>query len=166
MDAGQERASFEQVDLQTVLQDVAELYHPLAEEKPVGMQVNGLEGCIVRGDRNLLFQAFANLLDNALKYSSPGGKITVQMLQQEDSSIRIDVEDNGPGIPDGEKDRVFERFYRCDASRSSRGSGLGLSLVASVIRLHDGFISLEDSQPNGLRVSVTLPGKTSNITNS
>lgn len=166
MDAGQERASFEQVDLQTVLQDVVELYHPLAEEKPVGMQVNGLDGCLVRGDRNLLFQAFANVLDNALKYSSPGGKISVQMLQQEDDSIQIDVEDNGPGIPDGEKERVFERFYRCDASRSSRGSGLGLSLVASVIRLHDGSISLGDSQPSGLRVSVTLPGISANITNS
>lgn len=166
MDAGQERASFTELDLMTVLSDVAELYHPLAEEKPVELNVLGKKGTIVKGDRNLLFQAFANLLDNALKYSSAGGRITMQLAKTDNDAALIHFEDQGPGIPDQEKERVFERFYRCDASRTSRGSGLGLSLVASVIRLHGGSIALSDCDPSGLRVSVSVPKIKSNITNS
>lgn len=166
MDAGQERASFEEVDLQTVLHDVAELYHPLADDKPVELRVHLREGILVRGDRNLLFQAFANLLDNALKYTTAGSQISLRLLSAEDGLVRVEVEDQGPGIPDEEKERVFERFYRCDTSRSSRGSGLGLSLVGSIVRLHGGTISLGDCEPSGLRVTVSLPEISANITNS
>ncbi len=166
MDAGQEKTSFHEVDLQPLMLDVAELYNPLAEEKSVKLTVEGPLQSIVLGDRNLLFQAFANVLDNALKYSEPGGQITGKWQQGSNEAIEVVVEDQGPGIPDEEKEMVFERFYRCDASRSSRGSGLGLSLVASIIRLHDGSITLADCRPSGLRVVITLPGTASNITNS
>jgi signal transduction histidine kinase len=166
MDAGQERVSFEELDIQKVFQDVVELYHPLAEEKSIDLQVAGQPGCMVHGDRNLLFQAFANVLDNALKYSEPGGCIRARLQQSADNQVVIAVEDQGPGIPDAEKERVFDRFYRCDASRSSRGSGLGLSLVASIIRLHSGSVSLDDCEPNGLLVQLKLPELDTNITNS
>jgi signal transduction histidine kinase len=103
----------------------------------------------------LLAQAVANLLDNAIKYTPRGGTVRVATDQAE-TGTGITVDDDGPGIPETERDKVTRRFYRLEASRSSPGSGLGLSLVVSVARLHGGRLELEDAAP-GLRARLVLP---------
>ncbi len=142
------REAFSSVALNALVGDVVELYEPLAEEKSqqVSLRRNGAP--TVYGDRDLLFQALANLLDNAIKYTPIGGTIS---LEVDDESIAIC--DSGPGIPAAEQDRVFQRFYRLDHSRSSPGAGLGLSLVRAVAVLHGIEIELSDNAP-GLCVTL------------
>jgi signal transduction histidine kinase len=106
----------------------------------------------VQGDRHLLSQALANLIDNAVKYAPESGRIDVTLTAGPDGA-RITVADNGPGIPPESRGKVLDRFFRLDASRSTPGSGLGLSLVAAVAQLHDAKLLLDDNQP-GLRVTL------------
>jgi signal transduction histidine kinase len=110
---------------------------------------------LVRGDRVLLAQAVNNLVDNALKYVGDGGKIGVEVLRRTDGAISIVVTDDGPGIPDAEKPKVAQRFYRGDTSRGTPGVGLGLSLVEAIAKLHDGALELADNHP-GLRAQMIL----------
>jgi signal transduction histidine kinase len=107
---------------------------------------------VVMGEKNLLTQAFANLIDNALKFTPTGGVITLSSHKTEDY-IDIVIADNGPGIPQEYRDKVFEKFFRLEQSRNTRGNGLGLSLVAAIARIHNAAITLEDNQP-GLRVRI------------
>ena len=109
----------------------------------------------LEGDRDLLFQALANLLDNAIKFSPGGGTVAIA-ARGLDERVEIAVADGGPGIPDALKQRVTERFFRIEASRNAPGAGLGLSLVAAVVERHGGSLELGDNQP-GLRVALTLP---------
>lgn len=153
IETAQQRTQFAPLRLDEILQDVVELYEPLAEEKGVALQLV-CAPAPATGDRDLLFQAFANLLDNALKFSPAGGKIRVVLRRTGGQCICL-VRDEGPGIPHAEKDRVFNRFYRSEASRHTPGNGLGLSLVAAVIQLHHGRIDLQDANP-GLLVKITL----------
>lgn len=137
VESGQSLA-FEKVDLRSVLADVAELYDPVAGERQIALRTDFDHDIAVVGDRNLLFQAFANLLDNAIKYTPAGGQVELQ-LRGRDGQVDgplVAVRDTGPGIPAAEHDKVTRRFYRLDRSRSSPGSGLGLSLVVAVCRLH------------------------------
>ena len=110
----------------------------------------------IAGDPLLLAQAIGNLIDNALKYARDHGTIEVRTLQSADGPIEVSVSDDGPGIPDNEKSKVTERFYRADASRVTAGTGLGLSLVAAVAKLHGGALALTDNHP-GLRATVIFP---------
>ncbi|WP_455281030.1 sensor histidine kinase [Cupriavidus necator] len=103
----------------------------------------------------MLAQAVGNLIDNALKYAQKSGTITVEASRRPDGAVVIAVSDDGPGIPDEEKHKVLERFYRGDASRSTPGVGLGLSLVAAVAKLHGGALELTDNHP-GLRATLVL----------
>lgn len=144
----------EPVELSALLGDAAELYAALAEEHRVAIAVDAVP-LQVPGDRDLLFQAVANLLDNALKWS-PSGTTVALRLAREGAAAMLDITDAGAGIPAAHRDRVFERFYRADASRGTPGSGLGLALVKAVVDLHHGTIALEDAGP-GLRVRVRLP---------
>ncbi|MBU0801083.1 MAG: sensor histidine kinase, partial [Alphaproteobacteria bacterium] len=107
-----------------------------------------------RGDANLLFQAFANIIDNALKFTPAGGTVTIALQKADDRALCI-IRDTGPGIAPADRAKVFDRFYRADSSRTHEGNGLGLSLVAAIITLHDGKIILADAQP-GLSVQITL----------
>jgi signal transduction histidine kinase len=107
------------------------------------------------GDKDLLFQAIANLLDNAIKYTPPDGHIHVAVNPFEGGG-KLVVSDTGPGISQEHKDLVFRRFYRVDSCRNQPGSGLGLSLVAAVINLHQGTITLSDNLPHGLMVTVVV----------
>ena len=157
MDAGQERHSFTQVDLGQVLEDVCELYQPIAHEKGVELTLGEHAADPVLADRDLLFQALVNLLDNSLKYASGGGEVRCHVKAHSDERAEIHILDSGPGIPDAEKERVVERFYRGDSSRSTRGSGLGLSMVSAIARLHGGRLVLADAQPNGLHVCLSIP---------
>ncbi len=150
IESGSGRAGFTDVNLASMMRDVVELYEPLAEEKRqhLRMRLTGdLRAC---GDRDLLFQAIANIIDNAIKYTPTGGTIEVS-TDTNSNGGRITVADSGPGIPVQAREKVFERFFRLDASRTTPGSGLGLSLVAAVAKLHHIKVFLKDNRP-GLRV--------------
>ena len=144
--------AFEEVNLSALLHDAAELYEPVAEEKNIRLMLQLAQTQSIKGDKHLLFQMFANVLGNAIKFSPDGGDVSIQ-LSQDKQDITILITDRGLGIADTEKELVFRRFYRGDASRSTSGNGLGLSLVKAVIDLHQGSIALEDNQP-GLRVRI------------
>jgi signal transduction histidine kinase len=146
IEAGGVRANFEQVDLGALVQDAAELYDAVAEEKQLELDINLEAKSKVHGDRDLLFQAIINLLDNAIKYSPQAGRI-VMRLGEHNHRPALSISDNGPGIPAEECDKVLQRFYRMDQSRSQHGSGLGLSLVAAVARMHNTVLEFGDNHP-------------------
>jgi len=149
------RQRFTEVDLVDVVADVGELYEPVAASHEQSLTVDADERVSVRADRDLLFQALTNLVDNAVKYTPAGGTLTVGAHRTEDGAELI-VADSGPGVPAEQREDVLQRFVRLEASRASPGSGLGLSLVAAVAHLHGGELRLEDNEP-GLRVRLVLP---------
>lgn len=155
IDAGTPRERFSRVDVSDVAENVAEAFGAVAEDagKRIGARIE--PAIAVHGDRELLTQMFANLVENALRHTPSGTAIFVQ-LQRVGGRPRFTLSDDGPGIPPDEREHVFRRFYRLDASRSTPGSGLGLSFVAAVAKLHDATISLEDNEP-GLRVVIAFP---------
>ena len=138
-----------------MLADVCELYEPLAHEKGLEFHQQ-IMPCKVVGDKDLLFQLFANLCDNAIKYTPKGGTISIATGLC-NGHICVSVCDTGSGIPNDKKQQVFRRFFRLDSSRSTQGTGLGLSLVSAVVRMHKGEIELKDNTPNGLCVEVSFP---------
>jgi signal transduction histidine kinase len=155
IDTGARRSGFVQVDLAKVASEAAEFYQPVAELKGVTLTFESSGELAVAGDPLLLAQAIGNLIDNALKYAQEKGTIAVRAIQRSDGAIEVAVSDDGPGIPDDEKPKVTERFYRGDASRGTPGVGLGLSLVAAVAKLHGGVLELTDNHP-GLRATVLM----------
>jgi signal transduction histidine kinase len=155
IESGQHRAALENVNLSELVDDVVELYQPLVEEAGRELAVERSPGLEIRGDRDLLFQAVSNLVDNALKYTTPGGHVKIS-LAGSNGRIALAVADDGPGVPPQERENVIQRFYRLDRSRNTPGAGLGLSLVAAVAELHRAELRLEDNRP-GLRVVLSLP---------
>lgn len=141
-----------------VAREVAELYEPLAADQDLTFTVTVQPDLILRGNRELVGQALANLIDNAVKYGGTGGTIAIAAERVGDA-IRLSVADSGPGIPPEERGRVLNRFVRLEAARSRPGFGLGLSLVNAVMRLHQGSLVLEDHAP-GLRSVLTFPAVT------
>jgi len=154
-EAGVAREGMSAFDLRPVVEGVAELYAPLAEEKGIGLDIPPAGAAYVFGNRNLISQALANLVDNAIKYTLPDGHIEIA-VEETPSGTALSVGDSGPGIPAEDRPRVLERFVRLEASRNSPGTGLGLSMVAAVARLHDAMLSLEDNNP-GLRAVLLFP---------
>ena len=148
-----QRGHFNDVDLKKVLEDVSGFYSPLAEEAGVEMECD-LGEARVHGDRDLLFQAFANMLDNAVKFTPHGGRIHVALARRDDKSI-VTIADSGIGVNETEADKIFQRFYRAEQSRSMPGTGLGLSLVKAVMDLHQGQIKIEPNNP-GLKIITIL----------
>lgn len=148
LDSGLRRAGFAELDLTALVEEAAELYAPSAEAKGILLHCDAPPGLRLTGDRQLLAQAIGNLLDNAIKYTPPGGRIL--LLARPDG---VTVADNGPGMTAAERERAAERFYRGDAARSTAGFGLGLSLVQAIARLHGGVLRLEDNAP-GLRATL------------
>jgi signal transduction histidine kinase len=163
LEAGAAGDNRDRLDLSALVSDVAELYEPVAEERGITLKAQAEGPIAVRGDRQLLGQAITNLIDNALKYGAPqaqGGngwapEVDIR-AEVRDGTAEIVVADRGPGVPESERERVLGRFVRLEESRSEPGSGLGLSLVAAVARLHGGALRLEDNEP-GLRVVLSLP---------
>ncbi len=161
LEAGAGGETMEIVDLAAIVDDVAELYEPVAEEKGLCLKALGEKGIRLKVDRQLIGQALANLIDNATKYGSVDAKckehgdITVN-VRKRNGAAQIIVSDHGPGIPAHERERVLKRFVRLEASRSRPGSGLGLSLAAAVAQLHGGKVMLEDNEP-GLKAIIALP---------
>jgi len=141
---------FVEVDLSELLRTVIEVFQPMAEEKEQRFTADVASRLTVWGDRELLAQMFANLIENAMKHSPAGASIGLMAIRSP-SAIAVTVVDSGPGIPVADRKRVFQRFYRLESSRSTPGSGLGLSLVEAIAALHQVSIELTDSGP-GLRV--------------
>ena len=189
-ESGEVREGMAEFDVAEVARDVSELYEPLAEDKGLTLEVNAKQHAAVKGNRELVSQALANLVDNAIKYAAPpplpgtagvppafgrraGGTPAVPegvgaaavngarsailvTADAEQDRIVLTVSDHGPGIPSADRSRVVDRFVRLERSRSLPGSGLGLSLVSAVARLHGGELKLEDNAP-GLRARISLP---------
>lgn len=151
----EQRQSFKELDVNSILSDLLELYEPLSEEKGQSLTMETAKPVMVMADRDMLFQAFANLLDNAIKYTPEKGSVQIRTYR-EARQWHIEICDNGPGIPSKEHEKVLQRFYRLDQSRTTPGSGLGLSLVFAVLKLHEMNLSFADNNP-GLRVRVTMP---------
>ena len=142
----------EPVDLSELVASVVELYAPVSEERGIALESSVAPGAKVQGNRQLLAQALANLLDNAIKFTPDGGQIRV-VLDASGSAPEVIVEDNGPGIPADKREIVLGRRVRLDEARKFPGSGLGLSLVAAVTKLHGAHLVLDDAGP-GLKVSL------------
>lgn len=161
LEAGVVEESAEVFDLGRLVRDVAELYEPVAEEAGLALAIETGDGIEIRANRQLVGQAVANLADNAIKYSARVEHgpvppvITVKAIAM-NGSAEISVADRGPGIEAKDRDRALRRFVRLEKSRTQPGTGLGLSLVAAVARLHNGAVALEDNDP-GLKVVLTLP---------
>ena len=154
VEAGARRAGFTQVDLVKLTHSAAEFFEPLATEAGLAFTADIVPAAAVRGDPDLLFEAVANLLDNAVKFTPPGG--TVKLSLDEDGEIA--VADTGPGLPDGFKTAIFQRFTRGDRARHFPGNGLGLSLVAAVARLHGFTLSFDENWPGCRAVISTKVG--------
>ncbi|MGE5547705.1 MAG: sensor histidine kinase [Solirubrobacterales bacterium] len=146
---------FATVELAPLIEDLVDYFQPLAEEKSLELSADTSAGGAVRADRNLLFQALSNIVDNAVRYTPEGGHIAVRLGQQEGGAAVV-IADDGPGIPAESRADVLKRFVRLDASRHQPGNGLGLAVVDAVARHHHARLVLDDNAP-GLRVSLILP---------
>lgn len=155
IEAGSRRAAFCKTDLAPMLHDIDELYRAVAEERGLTLHTKIASELPLLGDRELVQQAVANLLDNALKFTAPGTTIDFR-ARLEETVIEITVADRGPGISPEDRNRATERFFRAEAARNTAGSGLGLALVAAVAQLHNGTLHLADNHP-GLRAMISLP---------
>ncbi len=153
-EAGAGRDPSEPLDLAEIAHAAAEFYEPVAEEKGFILTLTAAREVKIRGDRHLLSQALANLLDNALKYAD-AGELQVGVFRSGDHAV-LEVSDRGPGIPEADRETVFDRFVRLEPSRSTPGNGLGLSLVRAVAHRHHGTVTLADNRP-GLRVRLEFP---------
>jgi signal transduction histidine kinase len=149
------------LNLSALVEDASELYSAVAEDKKQTFNQHIDPNIFIEGDRDLLFQALSNLIDNAIKYTPESGKVGVRLFA-EDAYINLQVSDSGIGIPEEEREKVFQRFYRVSHSRSLPGNGLGLNLVAAVVGMHQGTICLGDNNP-GLRVEIRFSIMDSNI---
>jgi signal transduction histidine kinase len=167
LEAGNARETMTNFDAAEVARSVGELYEAVAEERSVPITMAIEENLPIHGSRELVGQAVANLLDNALKYGAPASSeaepqpVLVE-TRRDGGQVEIAVADRGPGIPEAERGRVLERFVRLESARSRPGFGLGLSLAAAVARLHGGVLRLEDNAP-GLRVVLSLPLKAAEL---
>jgi signal transduction histidine kinase len=152
LESRQRRAGFKHIDLCDVVTPAVELYAPLAEEAGVRLLAIAEHGTSVEADPKLLFEALSNLIDNAIKFAGRGSTVQVR-VGRDSARPQLIVQDDGPGIPSNERGAVLQRFYRAEGSRMIPGSGLGLSVVAAIVRLHDFELVLEDGDP-GLRVII------------
>ena len=156
VESGTQRKGLGPLDLSEVVGSVAEVYASAAEDRGQAMDVSIAPGVMAVGDRALLTQLFANLMENAVRHGRDGGRIGVALRELPGGGAEATISDDGVGIPEAERERVFRRFHRLDAARSTPGSGLGLALVRAVAELHGITLTLEDARP-GLKVRVAVP---------
>jgi signal transduction histidine kinase len=150
LEARRRRAGFVAVDPADLVRQAVDLYGPVAEARGVALEVVAeVPGSVIEADPKLLFEALSNLVDNAIKFTPPGGRVQARA----EAGPRLVVEDNGPGVPDSEQAAVLQRFYRGERDRLTPGSGLGLSIVSAIVRLHGFALRLEDAHP-GLRAVI------------
>jgi signal transduction histidine kinase len=155
-EAGAGIEQFNLLDLSEITADVIDFYTPLAEEKEITLRTFIDDGIQINGEKHLISQAFANIIDNAIKYTPVKGNVTITLSTSAEFAELL-VSDNGAGIPPAYYERVKERFFRLDNSRTTPGNGLGLSLVNAVIKLHQSEIIFSENSPSGLTVTVKIP---------
>ncbi|HYZ35027.1 MAG TPA: HAMP domain-containing sensor histidine kinase [Crenalkalicoccus sp.] len=168
VESGSRRTGFAPVDLSALVTEVAEAYGPSIEDSGRLPETDIASGVVAQGDRELLIQMLANLLENAIRHTPPGSRVAVRLPRPpggSDASPVLIVEDDGPGIPEPERARVLRRFHRLDSSRSGDGSGLGLALVAAVAELHGAALELGDAMRDGrgLRVGIRFPATSATV---
>ena len=156
IEAKAQKTGFRTVNIAEIMSEIVDLYDAAAEEKGVHLRLAGGERVFVKGDRDLIFDAVSNLVDNAIKHGRAGGQVTVEVAGSGDGGATVSVADDGPGIPAAEYPNVFKRFYRLERSCHTTGNGLGLSLVSAVARLHGAHIEMLDNLP-GLKVRLLFP---------
>jgi len=154
-ESGALRLNCERLDLRTLIERAADLYREVAEEKKIAVILELPAPAEVEADAVRLGQAVNNLLDNALKYTPEDGKVTLAASADSGGAV-LTVTDNGPGVPFAEREAIFRRLYRGDASRSQRGLGLGLSLVKAIVESHHGTVSVDDAPGGGARFTIRL----------
>jgi signal transduction histidine kinase len=157
IEGGARRAAFRPTDLGDIARTVVDAFAPSAEDAGQSLQFDGEDNVIVEGDRELLTQMLANLVENALRHGGERVRVMVRATNAPSGAV-LSVSDDGPGVPRAERARLFDRFYRLERSRSTPGSGLGLALVAAVSSLHQSEVALGDAGP-GLDVHITFPGR-------
>jgi signal transduction histidine kinase len=152
LESGPRRAAFREVDLNQILDTITELYKPVAEENGQVLLEKVEQPLFVQGERELLMQLFANLTENALRHTPRGSTVSILALRS-GAIVTVSIVDNGPGIPDNMREKVLQRFFRLDVSRTTVGNGLGLSLANAIVKVHEARLELADAEP-GLRASV------------
>lgn len=155
VEAGAQRSGFAMLDLSALVRSIGDAYQPSAEDSQHRLQIHVEDGVSLTGDRQLLAQMVSNLVENALHHTPAGTTVSLG-LRRDGAGFSLEVADDGPGIPEAERDKVFDRFYRLDRSRSTAGSGLGLALVKAIAGLHGLSVRLEDRKP-GLAVVLGAP---------
>jgi signal transduction histidine kinase len=155
-EAGTMRLNRSRVNIPALWNEVIELYQYVAEEKKITVTTDFADSCEALIDPTRMRQVFANLLDNAIKYTAPGGKVTIA-TRCEGTNVVVSVRDNGMGIPAEEQGKIWDRLYRGDKSRSQRGLGLGLSLVRAIVRAHDGKVQVISEPGHGSEFTVRIP---------
>ena len=155
-DSGAANFALKPVNIQEIVEEAADLFLPAAEDKNLNIRMNLLPGkVVVKADRSKLQRVVANLIDNAIKYTSSGGTISLSVNIYE-KNVKIEISDTGKGIEEKDIPKIFDRFYRCDKSRSEPGNGLGLSLALSIVRALGGSISVKNTDP-GTSFTIVLP---------
>jgi len=154
IESGSRLAAFVALSLTDLLERVCEMYGPVAEDESHALVQDIQKDVWIRGDGELLTQMFSNLIENAIRHTSPGTRIMIRLCVSSDAVV-ASVEDDGPGIPADEHEKVFRRFYRLTSSRSTPGYGLGLAMVTAIANLHHAMVELSDNHP-GLRCEITL----------
>ena len=155
-EAGVEKPRREEVDLAVLVRRACELFQPSAEDKQLTLICQAPEKTVISGDDRMLQRMLSNILDNAVKYTPAGGRVEVSLADDDQRSIAITVRDSGIGIAAADLSRIFERFYRCDRSRSEPGTGLGLSLARAIARAHGGDITVTSDLHQGSSFTITL----------
>jgi signal transduction histidine kinase len=150
------------VDIAAIVSNACELFRPTAEDKKISLACNASETHFIMGDHRLIQRMIANLLDNAIKYTPASGRIDVSVTTSSHEQAVISIKDTGEGISQKDLSRIFERFYRCDQSRSQEGVGLGLSLALAIARAHGGDIAAVSQPKKGSIFTVMLPKSAKN----
>jgi signal transduction histidine kinase len=156
-EAGVDRPAREKIDLTRLIRDACELFGTTAEDKGLTLTCDLPETCNIWGDTRMIQRMVSNLLDNAIKYTPPGGPVGVSVSGKDGENVVISVKDTGIGISSEDLPRIFERFYRCDQSRSEAGTGLGLSLARAIAKAHGGDITVASRPGEGSAFTTTIP---------
>lgn len=143
------------MDIKNIINDAIELYEPMFEQKSILLETS-IQSKNISIDKNLIFQSITNILDNCYKYSEQNTKVKI-VSRIENSKYKVEITDQGIGISDKNANKIFDRFFREEKSRTHTGNGLGLSLVKKIIQLHNGNISAQNNMPNGLKITISLP---------
>jgi len=154
IEAGKHIFERKDFDIQRLMEDIIEFFEPVAQDKNIIIE-SDIQACVFSIDRDLMFQALVNIMENAIKFTPENGTIAVTAACADPNRLEIIIADSGPGVPDEEKDKIFKRFYRAEASRTSPGHGLGLSMAKAIIDFHDGDMTLFDNNP-GLVIKIDL----------